>query len=116
MLINTSLNVNEQPKVNPPLEVWHTYLCSGLVDVLHLGPCRPARPSRTYGPVLKRFRAKWHPLRSKGAGLKGQRLRLKALCLRFQTFAVEIERGVSHIANIALPCHGSEVRWQAIRW
>jgi carbamoyltransferase len=39
MLINTSLNVNEQPTVNSPLEALHTYFCSGL-DVLYLGPYR----------------------------------------------------------------------------
>ena len=37
MLINTSLNINEQPTVNSPLEALHTYFCSGL-DVLFLGP------------------------------------------------------------------------------
>jgi carbamoyltransferase len=39
MLINTSLNINEQPMVNSPLEALHTYFCSGL-DVLFLGPYR----------------------------------------------------------------------------
>jgi carbamoyltransferase len=39
MLINTSLNINEQPMVNAPLEALHTYFCSGL-DVLFLGPYR----------------------------------------------------------------------------
>jgi carbamoyltransferase len=39
MLINTSLNINEQPTVNAPLEALHTYFCSGL-DVLFLGPYR----------------------------------------------------------------------------
>src|ERR1700742_2788560 len=39
MLINTSLNVNEQPTVNSPLEALHTFFCSGL-DVLYLGPYR----------------------------------------------------------------------------
>ena len=39
MLINTSLNINEQPTVNAPLEALHTYFCSGL-DVLYLGPYR----------------------------------------------------------------------------
>ena len=43
MLINTSLNVNEQPTVNSPLEALHTYFCSGL-DVLYLGPYRLAKP------------------------------------------------------------------------
>jgi carbamoyltransferase len=42
MLINTSLNVNEQPTVNSPLEALHTYFCSGL-DVLYLGPYRLAK-------------------------------------------------------------------------
>jgi carbamoyltransferase len=44
MLINTSLNVNEQPTVNSPLEALHTYFCSGL-DVLYLGPYRLAKSS-----------------------------------------------------------------------
>jgi carbamoyltransferase len=39
ILINTSLNINEQPTVNAPLEALHTYFCSGL-DVLFLGPYR----------------------------------------------------------------------------
>jgi carbamoyltransferase len=39
ILINTSLNINEQPTVNSPLEALHTYFCSGL-DVLFLGPFR----------------------------------------------------------------------------
>ncbi|WP_441237342.1 carbamoyltransferase family protein [Bradyrhizobium sp. 930_D9_N1_4] len=39
VLINTSLNINEQPTVNAPLEALHTYFCSGL-DVLYLGPYR----------------------------------------------------------------------------
>lgn len=39
MLLNTSLNINEQPTVNAPLEALHTYFCSGL-DVLFLGPFR----------------------------------------------------------------------------
>ena len=39
MLINTSLNINEQPMVNSPLEALHTYFCSGL-DVLFLGSYR----------------------------------------------------------------------------
>ena len=39
ILINTSLNINEQPTVNSPLEALHTYFCSGL-DVLFLGPYR----------------------------------------------------------------------------
>ena len=43
MLINTSLNINEQPTVNSPLEALHTYFCSGL-DVLFLGPYRLAKP------------------------------------------------------------------------
>ena len=44
MLINTSLNINEQPTVNSPLEALHTYFCSGL-DVLYLGPYRLEKPS-----------------------------------------------------------------------
>jgi carbamoyltransferase len=28
VLINTSLNINEQPTVNSPLEALHTYFCS----------------------------------------------------------------------------------------
>jgi carbamoyltransferase len=43
MLINTSLNINEQPTVNSPLEALHTYFCSGL-DVLYLGPYRLEKP------------------------------------------------------------------------
>jgi carbamoyltransferase len=39
VVINTSLNINEQPTVNAPLEALHTYFCSGL-DVLYLGPYR----------------------------------------------------------------------------
>jgi carbamoyltransferase len=39
MLINTSLNINEQPMVNSPLEALHTYFCSGL-DVLFIGRYR----------------------------------------------------------------------------
>ena len=39
VLINTSLNINEQPTVNAPLEALHTYFCSGL-DVLYLGNYR----------------------------------------------------------------------------
>jgi predicted NodU family carbamoyl transferase len=40
-MINTSLNINEQPTVNALLEALHTYFCSGL-DALYLGPtgCR----------------------------------------------------------------------------
>jgi len=44
ILINTSLNINEQPTVNAPLEALHTYFCSGL-DVLFLGPYRLAKPT-----------------------------------------------------------------------
>jgi carbamoyltransferase len=44
MLINTSLNINEQPTVNSPLEALHTYFCSGL-EVLFLGPYRLSRSS-----------------------------------------------------------------------
>jgi carbamoyltransferase len=36
VLVNTSLNINEQPLVNSPLEAIHTYFCSGL-DSLLLG-------------------------------------------------------------------------------
>jgi carbamoyltransferase len=36
VLVNTSLNINEQPLVNSPLEALHTYFCSGL-DSLVLG-------------------------------------------------------------------------------
>ncbi len=36
LLIDTSLNINEQPMVNSPLEALHIYFCSGL-DVLFLG-------------------------------------------------------------------------------
>jgi carbamoyltransferase len=43
ILINTSLNINEQPTVNAPLEALHTYFCSGL-DVLFLGPYRLCKP------------------------------------------------------------------------
>ncbi len=40
MLINTSLNINEQPMVNSPLEALHTYFCSGLELVpLDMGHC-----------------------------------------------------------------------------
>ncbi|MGO4510818.1 carbamoyltransferase [Bradyrhizobium sp. 2TAF36] len=39
VLINTSLNINEQPTVNAPLEALHTYFCSGL-DVIYLGNYR----------------------------------------------------------------------------
>ena len=39
VVINTSLNINEQPTVNAPLEALHTFFCSGL-DVLYLGPYR----------------------------------------------------------------------------
>jgi carbamoyltransferase len=55
LVLNTSLNINEQPMVNGPLEALHTYFCSGL-DVLYLGPFRlakqrnpaaQARPART---------------------------------------------------------------------
>ena len=42
VLLNTSLNINEQPMVNSPLEALHTYFCSGL-DVLYLGPYRLAK-------------------------------------------------------------------------
>jgi carbamoyltransferase len=44
ILINTSLNINEQPAVNSPLEALHTYFCSGL-DVLFLGPYRLSKVS-----------------------------------------------------------------------
>ena len=44
ILINTSLNINEQPTVNSPLEALHTYFCSGL-DVLFLGPYRLSKTS-----------------------------------------------------------------------
>ena len=43
VLLNTSLNINEQPMVNGPLESLHTYFCSGL-DVLYLGPFRLQKP------------------------------------------------------------------------
>ena len=43
ILINTSLNINEQPTVNSPLEALHTFFCSGL-DVLFLGPYRLEKP------------------------------------------------------------------------
>ena len=43
VLLNTSLNINEQPTVNAPLEAIHTYFCSGL-DVLYLGPFRVTKP------------------------------------------------------------------------
>jgi carbamoyltransferase len=39
VLINTSLNINEQPTVNAPLKALHTYFCSGL-DVIYLGNYR----------------------------------------------------------------------------
>ncbi len=39
VLLNTSLNINEQPTVNAPLEALHTFFCSGM-DVLYLGPFR----------------------------------------------------------------------------
>jgi len=42
VLLNTSLNINEQPMVNSPLEALHTYFCSGL-DVLYLGSYRLAK-------------------------------------------------------------------------
>lgn len=38
-LVNTSLNINEQPMVNAPIEALHTFFCSGL-DVCYLGPFR----------------------------------------------------------------------------
>jgi carbamoyltransferase len=44
VLINTSLNINEQPTVNALLEALHTYSCSGL-DVLFLGPYRLSKAS-----------------------------------------------------------------------
>jgi carbamoyltransferase len=44
VLINTSLNINEQPTVNAPLEALHTYFCSGL-DVLYLGNYRLSKSS-----------------------------------------------------------------------
>jgi carbamoyltransferase len=44
MLINTSLNINEQPTVNSPLEALHTYFCLGL-DLLYLGPYRLSKPA-----------------------------------------------------------------------
>jgi len=44
VLINTSLNINEQPTANAPLEALHTYFCSGL-DVLFLGPYRLSKAS-----------------------------------------------------------------------
>lgn len=43
MLLNTSLNINEQPTVNAPLEALHTFFCSGL-DVLYLENFRLAKP------------------------------------------------------------------------
>jgi carbamoyltransferase len=46
VLINTSLNINEQPTVNAPLEALHTYFCSGL-DVLYLGPYRLSKQSQS---------------------------------------------------------------------
>ncbi len=42
MLINISLNIDEQPMVNTSLEALHTYCCSGL-DVLFLGSYRLLR-------------------------------------------------------------------------
>ena len=44
ILINTSLNINEQPTVNSPLDALPTYCCSGL-DVVFLGPYRLSKPS-----------------------------------------------------------------------
>lgn len=46
VLINTSLNINEQPTVNAPLEALHTYFCSGL-DVLYLGNYRLSKSAGT---------------------------------------------------------------------
>ncbi|WP_426616103.1 carbamoyltransferase C-terminal domain-containing protein [Bradyrhizobium sp. McL0616] len=45
VLINTSLNINEQPTANAPLEALHTYFCSGL-DVLYLGNYRLSKSPR----------------------------------------------------------------------
>lgn len=45
MLLNTSLNINEQPTVNAPLEALHTFFCSGL-DVLYLENFRLAKPGK----------------------------------------------------------------------
>ena len=36
VVVNTSLNINEQPTVNSPIEAIHTYFCSGL-DSLYIG-------------------------------------------------------------------------------
>lgn len=44
ILLNTSLNINEQPMVNAPLEALRTFFCSGL-DVLYLGPFRLSKPT-----------------------------------------------------------------------
>ena len=44
VVLNTSLNVNEQPLVNSPLEALHTYFCSGL-DSLYLGNFRLTKAS-----------------------------------------------------------------------
>jgi len=44
VLLNTSLNINEQPTVNAPLEALHTYFCSGM-DTLYLGPFRVTKPA-----------------------------------------------------------------------
>jgi carbamoyltransferase len=45
MVLNTSLNMNEQPMANVPLEALHTYFCSGM-EVLYLGPFRLAKNRR----------------------------------------------------------------------
>jgi carbamoyltransferase len=36
VVVNTSLNINEQPTVNSPIEALHTFFCSGL-DALYIG-------------------------------------------------------------------------------
>jgi len=43
VLLNTSLNINEQPTTNSPLEALHTFFCSGM-EVLYLGPFRVHKP------------------------------------------------------------------------
>ncbi len=44
MVLNTSLNINEQPTVNSPLEALHTFFCSGL-DVIYLENFRIMKPA-----------------------------------------------------------------------
>lgn len=58
-LLNTSLNINEQPLANSPLDALQTFFISGL-DVLYLGPFRIAKPGIADLLEVSPFQARKH--------------------------------------------------------